>query len=224
MRENPGTPNSSAGSKRVEHQIGVMARQCANVELRRPDRLEHGAPHDGEQHRPHHRPHGHEGVDFAEFALVDAATDQAFHERQAAADHFLQVEPADLGKGARFGDDQLGNGSHRRCLDAVGHEFEDAWQQRRHRPAMALEHRFHLTKIAGDRMLHHALEQGDLVGEVEVDRGLGEPGALGHVVEARAGKPRLHELGESCVDDLLRPGGGRATLFRRFHVNNLPVS
>ena len=89
---------------------------------------------------------------------------------------------------------------------------------------MAGEHRFHLAEIAADGMLHHAFEEGGLVLEVEVDRGLGEPGAPGHVVEARAGKPRFDELGEGRVDDLLRPGGGRATLFGRFHITNLPVS
>ena len=96
----------------------------------------------------------------------------AFEDRDAAADHLLQIEAPDLGKGAQFGDHHLGDRGHRRLLDAARHEIEDARDQRSDRPAVRLDQAATVHEIDCDRLAHDALEQRRLVLEVEVDRRL----------------------------------------------------
>ena len=131
---------------------------------------------------------------------------------------------ADLGEGAGFGDHQLGDRGCGRVLDASGHELQDAGQQAGHGAAMGGQHRFHRHEVGRDGLPDHALEEGELVVEVEIDRRLAETRPPGDVVQARAGKARLDELGEGGIQYFLRPFGRGATLLDRLHTTNLLVS
>src|SRR5262249_50690007 len=108
--------------------------------------------------------------------------------------------------------------------DTARHEIEHAWQQRRHRPAMRRQHALDGAEVADHGLADHALEEGELVVEVEVDRGLAEPGALGDVVEPGAGEALFDKQLERGLEDLLGPFGGGAALFLGSHGTNLLVS
>ena len=88
-----------------------MPRQCLDIELVGADRLGDGAPDAGQQHGADDRADGHRGIDQPELALFHAADDQALEQRQTAADHFLEVEATDLGKGAGSAGKDVGVGT-----------------------------------------------------------------------------------------------------------------
>ena len=111
------------------------------------------------------------------------------------------VEARDFGKIARLRDDQLGNAARcawRRCAPtsrtascaAARSVLPSNWSI--------------LPRISaiGDTsaFAHHRLEQFFLVGEVQVERALGDAGARGDVLQARAGV--------AALDEQLQRGGG----------------
>ena len=69
--------------------------------------------------------------------------------------------------------------------------------------ALGGERRLAALDERDDRVAHDAAEQLFLVGEVEVDRALGDAGALGDVLEAGRGEAALREHREGGVEDLL---------------------
>ncbi len=89
---------------------------------------------------------------------------------------------------------------------------------------MCREHAFDRAEVADHGLPDDALEQADLVVEVEIDRGLAEPGALGDVVQAGGGETLFDKQLEGGLEDLLGPFGGRAALLLGFHVVNLLTS
>ena len=66
-----------------------------------------------------------------------------------------------------------------------------------------------------DRAADQFLEQRLLVLEVQIDRSLGDAGALGDVVEPGRGKALVDEFLERRLDDRLTPLGGAFGAVRR---------
>ena len=89
---------------------------------------------------------------------------------------------------------------------------------------MGLQHRLDGAEIGRDGLAHDALEERGLVLEIEIDRGLRESGAHGHVVESRGGETLLHEQRKGGVDDLAGALGRGTALLSRSHTTNLLVS
>src|SRR5258707_1180280 len=77
-------------------------------------------------------------------------------------------------------------------------------------------------------LAHHRLEQLFLVGEVKVERPLGDAGAPRDILQPGRGETAFGEAGDTRGDDLARPGvlapppAGRWGRNRQRHVNNLP--
>src|SRR5712692_8552343 len=59
--------------------------------------------------------------------------------------------------------------------------------------------------VGDDGLPHHRLEQLRLVREIEVERALGDAGALGHRVEPRRREAALGKAGERRVQNLPGP-------------------
>ena len=89
---------------------------------------------------------------------------------------------------------------------------------------MRCQHALDRAEVADHGLADDALEEGQLVVEVEIDRRLAEAGALGDVVQARAGKALFDEQFQRGLKDLLGPFGGCAALFLGSHRTNLLVS
>src|ERR1700759_486795 len=89
---------------------------------------------------------------------------------------------------------------------------------------MRRQHALDGAEVADHGLADHALEEGELVVEVEIDRGLAEPRALGDVVQPRTGEALFDEQLERGLKDLLGPFGGGAALFLGSHITNLLVS
>ena len=81
---------------------------------------------------------------------------------------------------------------------------------------MGRQHSLDSAEVADDGLADHALEERELVVEVEIDRRLAEPGALGDVVQPRAGEALFDKEFERGLQDFLGPFGGGAALFLGF--------
>ena len=164
----------------------------------------------------------------AELAAVDAAL-HAAAEQAVGRDHDLVgVELCQLGEVAHLGEHDLVDGRRRRVADALPPGVQQLAQQV---GAAAFELRrdlFALGDQARQRLPHHGLEEFLLARVVEVQRALGDAGALRHLFGARAGEALLDEQGQRRVQQFLRSrflaALARVGLGGGAHLNDLRVS
>jgi hypothetical protein len=81
---------------------------------------------------------------------------------------------------------------------------DDRPHERLHAARRRLAQVLHPVEDRPDGLAHHGLEEGVLVGEIEVDRPLADAGPARDVVELRRGEALLGELGQRRADDLRR--------------------
>ena len=139
-----------------------------------------------------------------DFAARDRKLDQRAHAGEAARDHFAVVEIGDRGKPRPLGHDQ--------AHDVAAPRRRDLWMKASAnpssasrtdplRPAAAMQAADQRHDRGADQLLEHRF----LVLEVQVDRALGDAGALRDVVEPRRGKAARDELLHRRLDDRRAP-------------------
>ena len=167
--------------------------------------------HDGQGHQ---HAGGDHRVDVAEFATFDAAANYPTQHFLQSRYDFVGVELCEVGELVQLAKDEAIDGA----------EFGGAHELPvlAHRCAQLLGGRpsgcslLACGNCRDGRLPDHLAEELFLIGEVEVDRALGDSGAIGDVLESGFGESAFAEDLESGLNDLLGSVLGSSTPFGRF--------
>jgi hypothetical protein len=196
----------------------MIASESLKIERLRTDRFEDRLPERAEEHRGAERTCGERRIDIAEFSVGDTSRDQAFEHCERSAEDFIEIESTELRECARFGDHEFRDRADRRLGDAAGDEAQKLGDERCDRSGVTYEHSFGCAEVVRDRKPDHALEERELVFEVEIDRRFAKPGTFGHIVQTCSGESFFDEELERCHEDLVGSLGRRTSLLRDNHT------
>ena len=139
-------------------------------------------------------------------AARGGAAQQRAHRGDDAREHLAVIEFGELGEAAAFRDHQPDHVLAPRLVDLAHEQFDDLVAEHADRHvgrAQRLDGADQRREHGADQFLEQAL----LVAEVEIDRALGDAGALGHVVEPRRLEAAGGEFIERRGKDRLAAGG-----------------
>ena len=146
---------------------------------------------------------GGDGLHLPKLACPDSGLEDVGEKLEGSRDDFTRVELSEIRELVELADDEPVESAEGRRPDELPIPAHVAVEALGWRPFVELV----LALFDGDdgRCADHRLEQLFLIGEVEVDRALGDPGAFGDVLKSGVGQPAFTELLEGGLDDLLGP-------------------
>src|SRR5215213_115583 len=168
--------------------------------------LEEAGPEQGDEPRRDGKLRKPRDLVRAELAPSKAPFGDAAQDPQASDDHLAVIDFRQFGKAARFLQEEADDVATARAEDLRP-------QKQEKRPELVLGRDVGIRDLlldgpdgAADAGTHQRLEQGLLRGHVKVEGAFGDPGARGHIVEARICEALLQKDVEGSVQDRLELG------------------